>query len=66
MTVTETIWTPTKHVGKDLKNSPLWKGCYDESEMTNELKASKSIWYIYHVKFDGLNPMMITKTEEYK
>ena len=52
--------------GKDLKNSPLWKGCYDESEITDDLKKSKNTWYIYHIKFDGLKPIMITKTEEFK
>jgi len=61
----EIVWTPTKHVGKDLKNSPLWNGCYDYTEMTTELKATKNRWFIYHVKFDGLVPVMITKTEEF-
>jgi hypothetical protein len=61
----ETIWSPNKHIGKDLKNSPLWKGCYSVEEMTPELKQTKNRWYIYHIKFDGLKPIMITKTEEY-
>jgi hypothetical protein len=63
---TEIVWTPNKHEGKDLKNSSLWNGCYEETEMTEELKQSKKVWYIYHIKFDGLKPIMITKTEEYK
>jgi len=64
--IKEIVWTPTKNSGKDVKNSPLWKGCYRDEEMTNEIEASKNTWYRYVVKFDGLTPMQVTKSSEFK
>ena len=62
--IKEVVWTPAKHVGKDLQNSPLWKGCYREDEMTPEIQNTKNKWYIYTIKFSGLIPTQITKTKE--
>jgi hypothetical protein len=62
--VKEVVWTPTKHVGKDLKNSPLWDGCFREDEMTPDIQRSNKKWYVYTIKFDGLVPIQITKTKE--
>jgi len=61
--ITEIIWTPTEDKGKDLWNSPLWKGCYADSEMTDEIRKLKNKWFVYHIRFDGLKPIMITKKE---
>lgn len=59
---TEIIWTPNEHKGKDLWKSPLWEGAYKDSEMTDEIRKMKSKWFIYHIKFDGLKPIQITKS----
>ena len=61
--ITEIIWTPTEHKGKDLWNSPLWGGCYADSEMNDEIRKTKNKWFLYHMKFDGLKPIQITKSK---
>ena len=62
---TEIVWTPTENKGKDLWNSPLWQGCYCETEMTDEIRQTKNKWFLYHIKFDGLKPIQITKSESW-
>ena len=62
---TEIIWTTTENKGKDLWNSPLWKGCYADDEMTDEIRKSKNKWFIYYIKFQGLIPIMISKKKTY-
>jgi len=60
--ITEIIWTPNEHKGKDLWNSPLWEGCYADSEMNDEINQSKKQWFVYHIKFDNLKPIQIVKS----
>lgn len=44
-------------------NGKFWKECYHEYEIEpSELKTKT--WYVYHVKFDGLKPMQVTKIEK--
>jgi len=65
--ITEVVWSPIKDDSrKDLKNSPIWKNCYREDEMTPSIKVKSSVWYIYQIKFDGLTPIQCTKFKEVK
>jgi hypothetical protein len=50
-----------KDLNKNLNNSPVWKKAYKPEEFTDELRLSKSKWYEYTVRFDGLKPVMVTK-----
>ena len=61
--IKEIVWTPNEHKGKDLWNSPLWKDCYKQSEMTQKIRKMKRKWFVYHMKFDGIEPIQITKSE---
>lgn len=63
--ITEIVWTSNEHKGKDLWNSPLWRGSYKDSEMTDDIRKSKNRWFVYHIKFDGLKPIQITKSKAY-
>ena len=58
----EIIFSPVKDVdlAKNINNSPIWKNAYKPEEMTDELRMSQK-WYEYHVKFDGLRPVQVTK-----
>jgi len=65
--ITEVVWSPIKdELRKDLKHSPIWKNCYREDEMTPSIMVNSSVWYIYQIKFDGLNPIQCTKFKEVK
>ena len=60
---TEIVYSPVqdKNIKNDIKNSPIWKKCYHENEITDEIRMKHHEWYVYHVKFDGLLPIQITK-----
>lgn len=60
---TEIVWSPVedKHFGSNLKTSPVWKNCYREEEITEALVRKHNNWFAYHVKFDGLKPIQLTK-----
>jgi hypothetical protein len=65
MTV-ETVWSPVedKNMNKDIKNSPVWKNCYHDDEVTDELRHKFQKWFEYVVKFEGLQPVQCTKTTQ--
>ena len=65
--ITESVWSPIKDDSrKDMNNSPIWKNCYREDEMTPAIKGKSLVWYTYQVKFDGLTPIQCTKFKEVK
>ena len=65
--ITETVWSPIKDsTRKDMVNSPIWKNCFKEEEMTPDIKVNSQVWYVYQVKFDGLTPIQCTKFKEIK
>ncbi len=59
---TEVVLSTIENVGKDIANAPFWKECFHKDEITPLMKASGKVWYEYHVKFDGLKPIQLTKT----
>lgn len=64
MVKVEKVFSTVKNEGKDLINAPFWKDCYHENEVTKEMKKNGKQWYCYHVKFDGLKPVMLNKTDK--
>ncbi len=61
---TEKVYSTIKNEVKEAKNAAFWKDCYHEDELTQEMLKNGKQWYLYHVKFDGLKPIMITKSEK--
>jgi hypothetical protein len=60
----ETVLSTIEYKGKDPVNADFWKQAYHEDEVTPEMKINGKQWYKYHVKFEGLNPIQITKSEK--
>ena len=45
--------------------TPLWKGVrYHKEDVTEEMLANGKQWYEYHVQFNGLTPVQLTKTNK--
>ena len=65
--ISEIAWSTIKDTNStDINNSPIWKDCYKDEEMTEELKQSSFVWYKYTIKFDGTKPVQLTKMETIK
>lgn len=60
---TEIILSTIEYKGKNAQNANFWKDCYHEDEVTPEMRKSGKQWFKYQVKFDGLKPTQITKSE---
>lgn len=62
----EQILSTTEMTGKDIANSPIWKSdrIYHKEDVTEEMLSNGKQWYEYYVKFDGLKPMQLTKTNK--
>jgi hypothetical protein len=63
---TEIILTTTEMKGNDIANAPFWKSdrIYHKEDVTPEMLANGKQWYEYHVKFDGLKPIQLTKSNK--
>lgn len=59
----EKVYSQIENKGKDVNTAPFWAKCYHEDEITSEMKESEKPWFCYHIKFDGLTPIQLTKTE---
>lgn len=65
MTTVEKVYSPIVMKGNDIKTAPFWKDCYHEDEVDiKKIKSGDKQWYVYHVKFNGLDPIQLTKTEK--
>lgn len=62
----EIVLSTIEYKGKDVATAPFWKQCYHKDEVTTEMLTNGKQWYEYHVKFDGLKPIQITKTNKLK
>lgn len=62
----EVVVSPVKDVDfkTNLGGSPVWKNCYHADEVTDDIRKKHAKWFEYHVKFDGLKPVQLTKTIE--
>lgn len=47
-----------KFISFNIKDSIIWKSCYHEDELKPD-----NLW-CYHIKFDGLKPVQVTKIEK--
>ena len=58
---TEIAWSPIKDTNKkNINSSPIWKQCWKEEEMNDEIRSLCDTWYKYTVKFDGLKAIHCT------
>jgi hypothetical protein len=64
--ITEIILSPVKDekMNSDIKNSLIWKNAYKPEEVTDEIRRKYNAWYEYHVRFEGLKPIQMTKFKE--
>jgi len=62
----EIVLSTIENTGKDIVNAPFWKECYHRDEVTEEMLGNSKQWYEYHVKFSGLVPIQLTKTNKLK
>jgi len=62
----EIILSTVEVKGKDVANlAPVWKGeRYHKEDVTEEMLGNGKQWYEYHVKFDGLTPKILAKTNK--
>jgi hypothetical protein len=62
--ITEVVFSPVfdKDIQKNINNSPIWKEAYKPDEITNVRKKLHE----YHIKFDGLKPIQVTKLKKIK
>jgi len=60
----ETVLSTIEYTGKDAQKADFWKDCYHEDEVTPEMRTNGKQWFKYHVKFENLTPVQITKTEK--
>lgn len=49
------------HFQDHFDDTEIWKNSYHPEDFTDEVRKTKSAWYEYTVKFDGLKPIMVTK-----
>lgn len=66
---TEKVYSPVFHPGitngqENLVTSPIWKDCYKEEELTQELIDKKRGMHCYYIKFDGTTPVQVNKIEK--
>jgi len=58
------VLSTIENKGKDIANAPFWKEAYHKDEVSKDMLANGKQWYEYHIKFDGLKPVQLTKTNE--
>lgn len=59
--ITEKVYSPIedRNIKTNLINSPIWKECHKEEELS---EVNKPVW-CYWIKFDGRTPVQVTKIE---
>lgn len=62
----EKVLSPIKDdkIQSHLNDSEIWKKAYKPEEVTDEVRAKYPGWYEYHIKFDGLKPVHMTRFRE--
>jgi len=60
--LTEVVFSPVfdKDIQKNIINSPIWKEAYKPDEIV----GIKKTLHEYHIKFDGLIPIQVTKLKK--
>ena len=62
----EIILTTTEMKGKDIVNAPFWNSehIYHIEDVTEAMLSNGKQWWEYYVKFDGLVPIQLTKSNK--
>jgi len=60
----EKVLSTIENKGKDINNAPFWKDCYHKEDVTEEMLGNGKQWWEYYVKFDGVKPIQLTKTNK--
>jgi hypothetical protein len=62
----EIILSPIKDekIASHLNDSEIWKKAYKPEEVTDEVRSKYPGWYEYHIRFEGLTPIQLTKFKE--
>lgn len=60
----EKVYSHIEANGKDLKTQPFWSKCYHADDLTSDMLEFSTPLMCYHVKFDGLTPVQLTKAEK--
>lgn len=47
-------------IRRNLNDSPIWKNCFHEDDLTHELKQKYPNLVEYTIRFDGLKPIQVT------
>jgi hypothetical protein len=55
-----------KKIHKDVDKSKIWKECLTESEFNELEEVEKQEYLIYTIRFDGLKPVQVLKTDKYE
>jgi hypothetical protein len=50
-------------LSQNLSLSPMWKKAFKLEELTPQVKAMSPVWIKYTIRFDGLTPIILLKTE---
>jgi len=64
---TEIVLSPVKDekINSHINESPIWKNAFKLEEVTDEIRMKyNNVFYEYHIKFDGLKPIMLTKMKQ--
>ena len=63
---TEVLLSPIKDdkMNSHIKESEVWKNAYFPDEVTQEIRGKYNSWYEYHVRFEGLTAIQMTKFRE--
>lgn len=64
--ITEKVYSPVKdeRVKNSISNSPIWKQCYKEEDLTQEVLDRHDVIHVYTVKFEGVTPVQVTKISQ--
>lgn len=55
----------TKKDSTEISDSQIWESCYTEDEYQDYLDKHK-VMYCYHMKFEGMKPIQVTRLERLK
>lgn len=62
----DTVYSPIddSKIRGNISGSAIWKTCYKEEEVTDEVLNKHKRMYAYTMNFDGLVPVQVTKIEK--
>ena len=58
------VFSPVENTSKDIATSAIWKNAWHKEEIDVQAMNKWSTWWKYTIKFDGLLPIQLTKTQK--